>query len=61
MFGRVLDASRRAMLLLESSHTLTDDELVGSRAVLNAAAMTYVASAAQALGLLASYALGSRR
>ena len=55
------DASRRAMLLLESSHTLTDDELVGSRAVLNAAAMTYVASAAQALGLLAYYALGSRR
>jgi Zn-dependent membrane protease YugP len=55
------DASRRAMLLLESSHTLNAEELDGSQAVLSAAAMTYVASAALALGQLAYFLLGSRR
>ena len=43
------DASKRAMVLLESTRMLTDEELDGSRKVLNAAALTYVASAAQAV------------
>ena len=43
------DASKRALVLLESTRILNDDELEGSRKVLNAAALTYVASAAQAM------------
>ena len=54
------DASRRALVLLESSHVLSAEELDGSRAVLNAAALTYVASAAQAVGTLAYWFLASR-
>ncbi|PWL46686.1 MAG: peptidase [Clostridiales bacterium] len=38
------NASRRAMVTLESDHILEDDELRGARKVLSAAAMTYVAS-----------------
>ena len=44
------NASRRAMRCLEGSGTMTDEQLRGSRRVLSAAAMTYVA--ALAVGLL---------
>ena len=44
------NASRRAMRCLEGSHTMTAEQLQGSRRVLSAAAMTYVA--ALAVGLL---------
>jgi len=44
------NASRRAMRCLASSGTMSDEELRGSRRVLSAAAMTYVA--ALAVGLL---------
>ena len=44
-----LDASNRAMRNLESSGLLVGDELKGARKVLNAAAMTYVAAAAQSI------------
>jgi Zn-dependent membrane protease YugP len=40
------DASKRALATLEQSRVLAADELDGARAVLNAAAMTYVAAAA---------------
>jgi Zn-dependent membrane protease YugP len=43
------DASHRALLVLETSHTLDGEELMGARKVLGAAALTYVASAAQAV------------
>jgi Zn-dependent membrane protease YugP len=43
------DASKRALATLEQSRVLAADELVGARAVLNAAAMTYVAAAATSL------------
>ncbi len=58
------DASRRAMKNLESSGLLVGDELVGARKVLNAAAMTYVAAAAQSVLTLLYYVSilsGSRR
>jgi len=58
------DASRRAMTNLESSGLLVGDELVGARKVLNAAAMTYVAAAAQSVLTLLYYVSllsGSRR
>ena len=44
------NASRRALRCLEGSHTMSDEQLRGSRRVLSAAAMTYVA--ALAVGLL---------
>ena len=44
------NASRRALRCLEGSGTMTDEQLKGSRKVLSAAAMTYVA--ALAVGLL---------
>lgn len=44
------NASRRAMRCLTGSHTMNEEELRGSRRVLSAAAMTYVA--ALAVGLL---------
>lgn len=40
-----LDASSRALKLLQQTGTLTNDELSGARKVLNAAALTYVAAA----------------
>ena len=40
-----LDASSRALKLLQQTGTLTNDELAGARKVLNAAALTYVAAA----------------
>lgn len=43
------NASRRALAALEGGAILDSDELVGARAVLKAAALTYVASALQAL------------
>jgi len=60
-----LDASRRALALLESSGLLwTPEERAGAREVLRAAALTYVAALAQALSTLAYYAflaMGMRR
>jgi Zn-dependent membrane protease YugP len=44
------NASRRALNCLEGSGTMTNEQLKGSRKVLSAAAMTYVA--ALAVGLL---------
>ena len=40
-----LDASSRALKLLQQTGTLTNDELAGARKVLNAAALAYVAAA----------------
>jgi hypothetical protein len=54
------DASRRALVTLEASRTLEVEELDGARKVLNAAALTYVASAAQAV-MIVIYMLMSRR
>ncbi len=42
------NASRRALVLLEERRFLTPSEMTGARAVLKAAAMTYVASTAMA-------------
>jgi Zn-dependent membrane protease YugP len=57
------NASRRALVAIEEGNILTDDEMVGARKTLRAAAMTYVAavatSLAQLLRLLAIY--GNRR
>ena len=57
------NASRRALTAIEEGNLLTDDELVGARKTLRAAALTYVAavatSLAQLLRLLAIY--GNRR
>ncbi len=47
-----LDASRRAKLALESSGFIGLDQMTGIHSVLNAAAFTYVASAAQAVSTL---------
>jgi Zn-dependent membrane protease YugP len=55
-----LNASRRAMALLTSQGILTPDEAPGARAVLNAAALTYVAAALQAI-LTLLYMLSRRR
>ncbi|MBQ9565597.1 MAG: zinc metallopeptidase [Synergistaceae bacterium] len=44
-----LDASSRALALLQETGTLAPDELAGARKVLNAAAWTYVAAALMAL------------
>ncbi|GAB1420962.1 zinc metallopeptidase [Anaerolineales bacterium] len=60
-----LDASRRGMILLEETGLMvTDEERDGVRAVLRAAAMTYVAAAITSLLQLVYYFLrasGSRR
>ena len=57
-----LNASRRALTLLESGGFLTDGELPGARSVLSAAALTYVASALMAvLQLLRLIAMASDR
>lgn len=51
-----LNASRRALGLLEQSGILTSaDELRGAKSVLNAAALTYVAALAQALSTFSYY------
>lgn len=43
------DASRRALRAIEGCNILTDTEIAGSRKVLTAAALTYVAGAASAI------------
>lgn len=57
------DASRRALASLESQGMLTASELPGAKAVLNAAALTYVAGFLSALGQLLYFVLqfASRR
>lgn len=59
------DASARAKKLLVAEGLLTQDELLGVDKVLNAAALTYVAAAIQAIGQVLYYAMiifgGGRR
>ena len=59
------NASKRALAAAESCGILAQDEIAGARSVLNAAAMTYVATAVSAvlqlLRLLAISGLGRRR
>jgi len=57
------DASRRALAMLQSNNLLTAQELRGAKHVLDAAALTYVAAAAQALMTLLYYVtlLGRQR
>jgi uncharacterized protein len=54
------DASRRALVALEGQGLLAADEVPGARAVLNAAALTYVAGFVAALGQLVYFFLISR-
>lgn len=49
------DASRRALVQLERLGLVTPHDMGGSRQVLNAAAMTYVAAAAASVGYLLYY------
>jgi Zn-dependent membrane protease YugP len=49
------DASRRALAILQNNNLLTTQELRGAKQVLDAAALTYVAAAAQALMTLLYY------
>ncbi len=59
-----LDASNRAMAMLQSNGLVGTEEYSGARAVLNAAAWTYVAAVASALGNLLYFvyiALGMSR
>ncbi|MBI5956618.1 MAG: zinc metallopeptidase [Chloroflexi bacterium] len=59
-----LNASSRALALLRNNGLVSTTELAGARAVLDAAALTYVAAMAQALGNLLYYvflALGMGR
>lgn len=57
------NASRRAMQVLTTEGILVDNELKGAKKVLQAAALTYVASAAVSLGQLLRFILlfGGRR
>jgi Zn-dependent membrane protease YugP len=57
------NASRRALAAIESSHLLDEDEMVGARKTLSAAAMTYVAALAVSLAQLLRLLLlvGNRR
>jgi len=55
------NASQRAIAILRNNAVLSDDELVGVRKVLSAAAMTYVASALTAVASLLRLILLSRR
>jgi Zn-dependent membrane protease YugP len=54
------DASKRALQSLESQGLLAPDEMGGAKAVLNAAALTYVAGFVAALGQLVYFFLISR-
>ena len=54
------DASKRALASLEGQGLLAADELPGARAVLSAAALTYVAGFVAALGQLLYFFLASR-
>jgi uncharacterized protein len=55
------DASKRALVALESQDLLAGDEVDGARAVLRAAALTYVAGFVASLGQLIYFFLISRR
>jgi uncharacterized protein len=55
------DASRRALVALEGQHLLAPTEMDGARAVLRAAALTYVAALVAAIGQLIYFFLISRR
>jgi uncharacterized protein len=55
------DASKRALVALESQSLLVADEVDGARAVLRAAALTYVAGFVASLGQLIYFFLISRR
>ena len=55
------NASRRALSILSSGGAITGDEVTGARSVLNAAAMTYVASALASVLTLLRLLLLSRR
>ena len=57
------NASSRALKAIESCELLTDNELVGAKKTLQAAAMTYVAATAASLGQLLRllYLFGGRR
>ena len=46
------NASRRALVAIEEGELLTDEELMGARKTLRAAALTYVAATAVALAQL---------
>lgn len=54
------DASKRALVALEQNNLLAAGELDGARAVLRAAALTYVAGFVAALGQLIYFFLASR-
>jgi uncharacterized protein len=54
------DASRRALVALQDGGLLAADEVPGARAVLNAAALTYVAGFVAALGQLVYFFAMSR-
>lgn len=55
------NASRRAMAILDGQRYLAADEIAGARSVLNAAALTYVASAFMAIMQLLRLVLLSQR
>jgi hypothetical protein len=55
------NASNRALTLLRDNNVLTEKELKGAKAVLTAAALTYVASALTAIASLLRLVLLSRR
>jgi Zn-dependent membrane protease YugP len=55
------DASRRALVALEGGGILGSTEVDGARAVLRAAALTYVAALAASIGQLIYFFLASRR
>ena len=55
------DASRRALVALGDQGLLASDEVPGARAVLNAAALTYVAGFVASLGQLVYFFLISRQ
>ena len=55
------DASRRALVALEGGGLLGTTELDGARAVLRAAALTYVAALAASIGQLIYFFVASRR
>jgi uncharacterized protein len=54
------DASRRALVALQGSGLLAEDEMPGARKVLNAAALTYVAGFVASLGQFIYFFLVSR-
>jgi uncharacterized protein len=55
------DASRRALVALEGNALLAPAEMDGARAVLRAAALTYVAALAASIGQLVYFFIASRR